>query len=128
MNDKTRDNLLYLGIALGVAAIGLAPLIYAIIRGGGIPEFPLKPAWLIGSTAILIAYLIQDLKRRRLRMRRLLSPLLCIAFVHMVITAAILRAVGRVPFLLLGVGVFVEAHVALLIIEKLVIRPNVPRT
>ncbi len=122
MNDTTKDNLLYLGIALGIAAIMLGPLIYAISQGRDIPEFPLKPAWLIGSTVILIAYMIQDLRRRCVRTRLFLPPLLCVAFVHVVINAAILRAVNRVPLLLLGVGIFVEAHVALQIMDRLVMR------
>jgi hypothetical protein len=124
MNETTKNNLLYMGIALGIAAIILGPLIYAISQGREIPEFPVKPAWLIGSTVVVIAYMIQDLRRRSLRMRPYLLSLLCVAFVHVVINATILRAVSRVPVLLLGVGVFVEAYVALQILDKFVIRPG----
>ena len=124
MNETTKNNLLYIGIALGIAAIILGPLIYAISQDRDIPEFPLKTAWLIGSTVVLIAYMVQDLRRRRVRMRPILPSLLCVAFVHLVINTTILRAVNRVPLLLLGLGVFVEAYVALQIFDKFVIRPG----
>ncbi|MHB8607388.1 MAG: hypothetical protein ACYDCG_03675 [Candidatus Acidiferrales bacterium] len=124
MNETTKNNLLYIGIALPIAAIILGPLIYAISHDRDIPEFPLKPAWLIISTVVIIAYMVQDLRRRRVRMRPILPSLFCVAFVHVVINAAILRAFNRVPLLLLGVGVFVEAYVALQFLDKFVIRPG----
>lgn len=128
MKAKTKDNLLYIGIALGIAAIILGPLIYAISRGTDIPAFPLEPAWLVVSTVILVAYVAQDLKRRHLRIWTILLSALCVALVHSVATAAILHALTRVPLLLLGMGIFVEAYIALQIIDRLVIRQSKPDT
>lgn len=122
LNAKTKDNLVYIGIALGIAAILLGPLIYAIIHGTDIPEFPLKRAWLTISTVVLVAYVIQDMTRRHRTLWTILSSAVCVALVHSVITAMILHALTRVPLLLLGFGIFVEAYIALQIIDRLVVR------
>jgi hypothetical protein len=128
MNNKTRDNLLYLGIALGVAAVILGPLVYAISRGRDIPHFPVKPAWLVISTVVLVAYVIQNLRRRRFGIRRALPLLLVVALAHVVISLTILDRVTRLPILLLGIGIFLEAHAALLIIQKLGVRLDESKT
>lgn len=107
---------------MGIAAILLGPLIYAIIHGRDIPEFPLKRAWLTVSTVVLAAYVIQDLRRRHFAWWTVLSSTLCVASVHSVITGMILHELRRLPLLLLGFGIFVEAYIALQIIDRLVVK------
>jgi drug/metabolite transporter (DMT)-like permease len=124
MNKETKDNLLYLSIGLGVAALILAPLLLAIIQNREIPDFPLKPVFLVGSTLILVAYVIQDCVRRQVTLRQVLPILLCVVLFHLVAFGFILHTLERVPLLLLSAGVFIEAYVALVIIDRVTIRPS----
>jgi hypothetical protein len=108
MNDKTRDNLLYLGIAIGIVAIAAFPIFYAVSQGKDIPVFPLKSVWLVFSTVVLTAFLVQNLIKRRLKFWRALLLALSVAIMHVVITKIISdrvdRLAGGAPFRAVGKG------------------------
>jgi peptidoglycan/LPS O-acetylase OafA/YrhL len=63
MKPKTRDNLIYVSVAL-LAVAGIAvPIFNAVIHDREIPEFPRFKVWLIASSLLIAWWPFKDRKR-----------------------------------------------------------------
>jgi peptidoglycan/LPS O-acetylase OafA/YrhL len=63
MKPKTRDNLIYVSVAL-LAAVGVAvPIFNAVIHDREIPEFPRFKVWLIASSLLIAWWPFKDRRR-----------------------------------------------------------------
>jgi len=107
MTQKTRDNLIYLGVALGIVALIVADLLYADSRGQKM-WWPSRLASRGVYTTILLAYFV--VREARKLKATLVQVLACVTFagvVHLAIIFALRQATEQlsgISFSALAVG------------------------
>jgi 4-hydroxybenzoate polyprenyltransferase len=122
MKPRTKDNLIYLAVALGIVAALVAYMFHFLSQGRLVPEIPLGPSWLVVSTIVLVAGTIQSLRRRHLKLIRHMPLIVAIVVLHPIATAVVLRAMDH-PQLIFLVAMYVgEGMILLQIIDKLASR------
>ena len=99
MKERTRDNLIYLGVALVVAGGFIGPIFYFDATRGTIPEIPRGLIWGILSTSVALV-LEQFWKKRR--QRAVWMGCCAIAVGNVCFVSVIYRTWTNVPLVLLA--------------------------
>jgi hypothetical protein len=101
MRPKTRDNLIYLGVALSIAAFVTADAFYADSRGKEM-WMPSKLAFRLVCTTGLLGYFVaRETRKVRATLFQVLACVLVASLVHLIITIGFRQTVGQlagIPF------------------------------
>ncbi len=99
LTQKTRDNLIYLGIALIIVAMIVADLLYADSHGSKM-WWPSRFASRVTYTTILLAYFVgRETRRLKTTLPQMLTCILLASIVHLVIILTFRQAVNQLPSL-----------------------------
>jgi drug/metabolite transporter (DMT)-like permease len=95
MKQTTRDNLIYLGVALSIVALLVADLSYADIHGQKM-WWPSKFAFRAVYTTLLLAYFVgREVRRRRGSLVRVLACILFACIVHLAVIFGFSQTVAQ---------------------------------
>jgi hypothetical protein len=101
MKSGTRDNLIYLGVGLGVAALVVADFFYANSHGQEM-WMPSRFAPRAVYTTLLLAYfVVRETRKLKATLVQVLAYILLASFVHIAIVVAFRQAVSElavIPF------------------------------
>ena len=67
MKQKTRDNLIYLGVGLTIAGGLAAHILYSIRTSGEVPDIPVSILWGIFGTPVIVAVILERFWEHRRR-------------------------------------------------------------
>lgn len=97
MKQKTQDDLIYLAVGLGCAALLVIDAYYAVSRGREM-WMPSKFAFrAFGSTGLLAYGLAKEMRKTKRTLVQILAGILLASVVHLGIIFAFRQAVGHLP-------------------------------
>ena len=97
MKPRTRDNLIYLGVGLGIVALLVADLFYADSHGREM-WMPSRLALRLVYTTILLGYfVVREIRKVKATVFQVLACLIFASVVHLAIGFVFRHAVGQLP-------------------------------
>ncbi len=123
MEQKTKDNLIYLGVAGFIVAVLIAYIFYTDTTLGRIPRIPGPILWGMFSTPGIVALILERYwKYRRQRWLWFLSCAAALINIGAILIALALR--WSPPVLLWSVATVVYVMVAFRVADSIVVREN----
>jgi hypothetical protein len=95
MKPRTRDNLIYLAVGLGIAALVVVDFFYADSHGQKM-WWPSRFAFRAAYTTLLLAYFVaREIRKLKATLGQVLAYILLASFVHLAIVFAFRQAAGE---------------------------------
>ena len=95
MKPKTRDNLVYLGVGLGIGALVVADFFYADSHGQRM-WWPSRFAFRTAYTALLLAYFVlREIRKMKATLIQMFGYVLFASLVHLAIVFTFRHAAGE---------------------------------
>lgn len=95
MKPDTRDNLIYLGVGLGIAALVVADFFYADSHGQTM-WWPSRLAFRAAYTTLLLAYfVVKETRKMKATLVQMLGYVLFVSLVHLAIVFTFRHAAGE---------------------------------
>jgi|SRR5579863_6509143 len=118
MKERTRDNLIYLAVGVGIAALVAVDAFYADSHGRKMwmpSEFAFR---IVYSTALLAYFVVQQTHKVKATVVQVLACVLFASAVHLAIAFRFREAIGRLP----GLGFAGWAVLEMFLLVQLLVR------
>ena len=122
MKQQTRDNLIYLAVGLGIAALLAADAFYAVSHDQEM-WMPSKFAFrAVGTTGLLAYYLAKKMRKGKATLVQILAGVLLASVAHLGIIFAFRQAVDQFPAISFSPLVILEMFIVGVLSERVVLR------
>jgi hypothetical protein len=125
MKQKTRDNLIYLAVGIGIVALILADLFYADSHGREV-WWPSRFAFrAVFSTALLLYFVARETRKSKATLDKVLTCVLLAGVVHLAIVFEFRHAVDQLSGITFSALAVVEMSIVFLLLMAAVrhVRP-----